>query len=89
MQVPSRPKIAALADPKYVEWLVRLFRMAELVSITHRIKACRDSKDDKFLELAVNGKADFILSGDVDLLAMTPFQNIPIISPALFVSARP
>jgi putative PIN family toxin of toxin-antitoxin system len=39
--------------------------LAQLVPITERIAACRDSKDDKFLELAVNGKADIIVSGDV------------------------
>jgi putative PIN family toxin of toxin-antitoxin system len=47
---------------------------AELVTITERIAACRDPKDDKFLELAVNGHADLIVSGDGDLLALNPFR---------------
>jgi uncharacterized protein len=59
--------------------------MAELVSITEHIAACRDPKDDKFLELAVNGKADVIVSGDADLLALNPFRGIPIVPPAAFV----
>ena len=41
----------------------------ELVTITERIAACRDATDDKFFELAVNGKADMIVSGDADLRA--------------------
>jgi PIN domain-containing protein len=45
---------------------------AELVTITERIATCRDPTDDKFLELAVNGHADLIVSGDRDLLAFPP-----------------
>ena len=44
-----------------------------------------DPKDDKFLELAVNGHADLIISGDADLLALNPFRGIPIVTPADFV----
>ena len=58
---------------------------AELVTITERIVACRDPTDDKFLELAVNGHADLIVSGDADLLALNPFRDIPIVTPAVFV----
>lgn len=58
---------------------------AELVAITQRIAACRDPTDDKFLELAVNGRADAIVTGDADLLALNPFRGIPIVTPAIFV----
>jgi hypothetical protein len=57
---------------------------AELLTITERIAACRDPTDDKFLELAVNGHADLIVSGDGDLLALNPFQQIPVVTPAAF-----
>ena len=58
---------------------------AELVSITERITACRDPTDDKFLELAVSGHADLIVSGDGDLLSLNSFRGIPIVTPAIFV----
>lgn len=58
---------------------------AELVAIAERIAACRDPTDDKFLELAVNGHADVIISGDADLLDLSPFRSIPIVTPAAFV----
>jgi uncharacterized protein len=58
---------------------------AELVPIAERIAACRDPTDDKFLELAVNGRADLIVTGDGDLLALNPFRQIPIVTPAAFV----
>ena len=44
-----------------------------------RIQACRDPKDDKFLELAVNGSAEVIVTGDKDLLVLDPFRGISII----------
>ncbi len=50
------------------------------------LKACRDPKDDKFLSLAVAAHAHCIVTGDKDLLELHPFQNIPIMTPAQFVS---
>ena len=44
------------------------------VTIVERITACRDPTDDKFLELAVNGRADMIVTGDLDLLVLSPFR---------------
>ena len=43
------------------------------------------SKDDKFLTLAVAAQADYIISGDADLLVLHPFQGIHIIKPADFL----
>ena len=56
-------------------------------AITEHIAACRDPTDDKFLELAVNGHADLIVTGDGDLLALNTFRDIPIVTPAMFVHA--
>jgi predicted nucleic acid-binding protein len=39
-------------------------------------------EDDKFLEVALDGAADLILTGDKDLLSLNPFHRIPILSPA-------
>jgi putative PIN family toxin of toxin-antitoxin system len=64
-----------------------MMRAAELVTVTERIAACRDPTDDKFLEIAVNGHADLIVSGDADLLALDPFRDIPIVIPAVFVQS--
>jgi uncharacterized protein len=81
----ARPRLAPLIPPRFGDWLHELLAAAELVTITERITACRDPKDDKFLELAVNGHADLIVSGDADLLALDPFRGIPIVTPATFV----
>jgi uncharacterized protein len=60
---------------------------AFLVQITASIQACRDPKDNHFLELAVSGSATCIVSGDGDLLALDPFQGIPIRTPDTFLAA--
>ncbi len=60
------------------------FRGEEIVPIT-AIHICRDPDDDKFLEVAVEGKADYIVSGDGDLLSLSPFQGIPVLKPVDFL----
>lgn len=49
------------------------------------VEACRDPKDDKFLELALEGRADCIISGDKDLLVLHPFRGIPILTASDFL----
>ena len=46
---------------------------------------CRDQSDDKLLETALMGQAGCLVTGDRDLLAMSPFQGIPIVSPAEYL----
>jgi uncharacterized protein len=83
-EVVTRPYFATLIDDDTRAWLRKLMAAAELVDITERIVVCRDPTDDKFLELAVNGRADLIVSGDADLGVLNPFRNIPVLSPAVF-----
>jgi putative PIN family toxin of toxin-antitoxin system len=58
---------------------------ATLIEPTISIRACRDPKDDKFLELAVDGRADGIVTGDKDMLALHPFRGIAIVTPASYL----
>ena len=58
----------------------RIMRKAIFVEVNHKINECRDPKDNKFLELALSGKADCIISGDEDLLILNPFRGIPILT---------
>jgi uncharacterized protein len=57
-----------------------------IVEVTEVVTDCRDSKDNKFLELAVSGGAQSIISGDADLLVLDPFRGISIVTPQVFVS---
>jgi uncharacterized protein len=81
----DRPRLALLIPPGFRDWLTEVLAAAELVEIVERIATCRDPKDDKFLELAVSGHADLIVTGDADLLVLNPFCDISIVTPAAFV----
>ncbi|HUW23023.1 MAG TPA: putative toxin-antitoxin system toxin component, PIN family [bacterium] len=53
---------------------------AEFVKPSIKVDICRDLEDNKILETALEGKADFIVSGDKDLLSLKSFHKIPIVS---------
>jgi predicted nucleic acid-binding protein len=56
-----------------------------MISVSHTVTICRDPKDDMYLELALSGKADCIITNDDDLLVLRPFEKIPIITPKEFL----
>lgn len=65
-----------------IEFMARLKEQSEWIEIIEVITDCRDDKDNKFLEVAFNGKADSIITGDQDLLILHPFRDISIVAPA-------
>ena len=65
--------------------LHKITEIGERIQIIETIKACRDPKDDMFLELAVNGNANYIITGDDDLLSLNPFREIKILTPNDFL----
>jgi putative PIN family toxin of toxin-antitoxin system len=85
--VLRRPKFNKyISEERRLEFLAGLVQQAELVQVTEVITACRDAKDNKFLELAASGKASHIISGDRDLLALNPFRRITIVTPQEFLA---
>ena len=74
-------------EPEDITALINLIRLrGELVTPKQTVTVCRDTKDNKFLEAALAGKADAIVSGDDDLLALNPFESIPVLRPAEFLA---
>jgi len=71
---------------KRLRFLAGLLSFTVPVAVTEHINICRDLKDNKVLELAVSGRADCILTGDDDLLALNPFRNIPIVTASEFLA---
>jgi putative PIN family toxin of toxin-antitoxin system len=70
-----------------VETLIALLVLrGEEVIPRRKIEVCRDPKDDKLLEVAVEGGADAIVTGDDDLLVLHPFEGIPILPPKAFLA---
>ncbi|WP_184542324.1 putative toxin-antitoxin system toxin component, PIN family [Mucilaginibacter sp. FT3.2] len=74
--VPFEKRLAIIEDLKSI---------VKFVAITIEIQACRDTKDNKYLELAISSVADCIITGDKDLLVLHPFQNIPILTAGDFL----
>jgi uncharacterized protein len=78
-EVLARPKF-----DKYVSAVERKLILAgfvntvQFVEVVEKIQICRDPKDDKYLELATGGKATCIVTGDADLLVLSPFRAIPL-----------
>ena len=63
-----------------------LSEIAELVIVTGKINVVKNDPDDnRILECAVSAKADYIVSGDSDLVILKNFKKIKILSPSDFL----
>lgn len=83
--VLNRPKFEKyVTHDERMRFMVSFLKVAELIEINETITVCRDPKDDKLLELAVSGNADFLVTGDKDLLVLNPFRGVEIITPREF-----
>jgi putative PIN family toxin of toxin-antitoxin system len=67
------------------QFLRELGSIVEFIPIIQLVRECRDPRDDKFLEVALNGRADLIITGDADLLAMHPWREIAILTPPQYL----
>ena len=85
-EVLARPKFArVLADDRRREILELLTAAALWVEPETAIAACRDPKDNRYLELALAAGATAIVSGDEDLLVLDPWRDIRVLRPAQFL----
>jgi putative PIN family toxin of toxin-antitoxin system len=66
--------------------IARYFKRATHVTLSGQIHVCRDPNDDMILECAVLAGAQFIISGDKDLLVMESYREIRIVTPAEFLA---
>jgi len=84
--VLARPKFDPYITIKERKEFIRLLgRIVEMVPAVYTVYECRDPKDNKFLEVAVNGAAEVIVTGDEDLLALASFRNARIVTSAAFL----
>jgi len=58
---------------------------AEAITPSQKIAVCRDPHDNKFIECAVAGKVDYIVSGDEDLLTIKEYGKIKIVAADVFL----
>ncbi len=88
-----------LARSKFDRYVTQTERQSFLLDFSQTIdliledgfttNECRDPKDNKYLELAVNGKAEYLITGDQDLLVLHPFQSISILRIEQFLVLTP
>jgi putative PIN family toxin of toxin-antitoxin system len=87
--VLTYPRIAGrlqLEDAELAAILAALLSRAKVTPGRLRLPgATRDSKDDAVVACAMEGKADYIVSGDQDLLALGEYENIQVVTPRQFV----
>jgi len=69
--VAKRPKLRKYISRNELEDILETIdEVAEFENVTSEISECRDPKDNFLLSLAVDGKADYLLTGDKDLLVL-------------------
>ena len=61
-----------------------LRRRATLVTPSRRIRRSRDPDDDKFLECAVAGAAEWLVTADHDLLSLGAVEGVPVVDVPTF-----
>lgn len=80
VEVLQRPKFEKYFSRENITELISLLHSkAEQVEITKYFNDCRDPKDNFLLDLGISGNADYLITGDDDLLTMNPFHSLQII----------
>ena len=83
--MPSSPKLAQhFRDPRAL--VEALEAVAVVVAPSEVLHVERDPADNRVLEAAQAGMADFIVTGDSDLLELESFDGIRILDPAQFLA---
>jgi putative PIN family toxin of toxin-antitoxin system len=89
-KVLVKPKFQRVFTPVIcAEILALLLRVGEMIEVKSAIKICRDPDDDKFVNLALDGHADFLVSRDPDLLVLKSVQSVRVVSPGDFLLELP
>lgn len=78
-----------LSDRAIADFFADVRAVAIIVEPAHRLDVSRDADDNRVLEAAVAGSADYIVTGDRDLLELGSHAGIRIVTPADFVKLLP
>ncbi len=86
LEVAQRPKFRRFFSNSEIEGLLETIdEFAEFVAVYSKIEVCRDEKDNFLLSLSIDGGADFLLTGDNDLLTLAKFGETTIITISEFL----
>jgi putative PIN family toxin of toxin-antitoxin system len=89
-RVLQYPRIRArrwISDEEAAQLIERLAESSVLVEGKQSLRICRDPADDKFVVAALEAKADYIVTGDADLLDVGKYQGCEIVTPRRFLQA--
>ena len=80
LNVVWRPKLQKLFSEENIKVLFEIINdYAEFIEVSSEINICRDKKDNYLLALAKDSQADFLITGDDDLLSLKEFEGTKII----------
>lgn len=80
LSIANRPKFKKYFSKEDIEQLIDLFEFyGELVQVQDKVKLCRDPKDDFLLSLAIESNANYLITGDKDLLDLKIIEKTKII----------
>lgn len=86
IEVSSRPKLIKYFEQSDLENILEnIDEIAEFIQVHSKVKFLNDSKDDFLLSLAVDGNADYLITGDKDLLEVKKYGTTEITSIAEFL----
>jgi putative PIN family toxin of toxin-antitoxin system len=89
LTVAKRPKFRRFFSSSDIEEILETIQeYAEFIEVTSKIEVCKDPKDNFLLSLSMDGSADFLLTGDNDLLMLTKFRKTAIITISDFLDER-
>ena len=81
MEVIKRPKLRRYFGQSDIENLLETIdEFADFVHVLAKVTVCRDPKDNFLLALAIDGNADFLITGDKDLLILKKFGETKIVT---------
>jgi uncharacterized protein len=84
-KVLSRKKFNNIELKHKKEFIIFLREISTIVKPSTKVNICRDINDNMFIETAIEANANFIISGDEDLLSLKKYNNIEIINPNIFL----
>jgi putative PIN family toxin of toxin-antitoxin system len=86
LEVTSRPKLRKYFSEKDIFSLLdHIQNNADFIDVTSKVAVCRDQKDKFLLALCADGKADYLITGDEDLLVIKKFRKTTVITFAEFI----
>jgi len=89
IEVCYRPKFQHYFNKKDIKNMIELLQnIGEFVTIHTTVNLCRDPKDNIWLSLCKDGQADYLITGDADLLILEIFENTKIITLNQFLNTN-